>query len=171
MSKSLKACAVAIVFLAFSSINVLCQEEPVKPQSAEGAAKQEQAPAPAVEEKEVTRVEAKEVEGVINAKSPTFIAIDFQGQKGLEEMAFRVAKELKFAHKKSYKEFAVGDTVTAQYAETTVSKGDKILSSSRVLKQLIFLKAAETAQQAAGGQLKSNPAEGEKIPLKGLKGD
>jgi hypothetical protein len=117
----------------------------------------------------VTRVEAREVEGVINAKSPAFIAIDFQGQKGLEEMAFRVAKELKFAHKKSYKEFAVGDTVTAQYVETTVSKGDKILSSSRALKQLIFLRAAEK-EQPAEGQLKSNPDGGEKIPLKGLKG-
>jgi len=132
--------------------------------------KQKLAPAPAVvEEKEQTTVEAREVEGVINAKSPVFIAIDFQGQKGLEEMAFRVAKELKFAHKKSYKEFAVGDTVKAQYAETTVSKGDKILSSSRVLKQLIFLRAAEKVQSGEE-QLKTNPGEGEKIPLKGLKG-
>jgi hypothetical protein len=148
-------------------------QEPVKPepQPAQVEAVKEQAQP--VQQKIEETTEMKEVEGTINAKSFTFLALGVgANSEGTQvEMAFNVDKDVKIVHKKSYKELRAGDIVRVRYAEMKqVDASGKTIGSSRMLKQITFLKSAEKKQSAPAALASQEEGQGS-IPLKGMKGE
>ncbi len=164
--------------LSLVSLSVLLAEdvplqEPVKPaqervEPAVAPVEEEKAP---VKPEEKTVSEIKELTGEITGLSGSFIAITSgttaEGA-GLES-AFNVPKDVRMAHKRSFKELRQGDTVTVRYEEVRQSFADGRTMRKNTVKSITFLKAAPKVTQSEALTTPAEEPEGS-LPLKGIRG-
>ncbi|MEI6631302.1 MAG: hypothetical protein WCL25_01650 [bacterium] len=92
------------------------------------------------------QVVSKEVVGTVSGISGNFVAVVYgrDPRSGiLTEMAFNIGKDVTIKNKKSLKEINPEDTIKVFYDEITEISEDGRRSLKRVVKEVVFLRAAD----------------------------
>lgn len=96
------------------------------------------------------KTETRQVSGEVAGISPNFIAVLYdQDSSASYEMALAMDKNTRIAHKASWKDINIGDTVSVRYEETTEIAGKIVKIKSRIAKVVSFVKAVAKAQLEA----------------------
>jgi hypothetical protein len=94
---------------------------------------------------------AREIAGAVSGISNNFVAVVYgrDSRSGiLTEMAFNIGKDVTIKNKKSLKEINPEDTIKVLYDEITEIREDGRKTTSRLVKEVVFLRAADKKPEA-----------------------